>query len=196
MSKCTRDPTIRPKKVTLSSKDICYLTLDQMMVLRKTFNYLYKNAFIDLMTGLRNRNAFEKKIKTLNDNPQRLTGLRVVMLDINDMKNINDNYGHAAGDEAIRIVGKCIREAFDSKDFCARYGGDEFVCLSYFDVSQKIATLNRLLKTESYSLAYPLTVSIGVVAYSENQDDKIDSLIKRCDQLMYLRKKDKINKAS
>lgn len=163
----------------------------RMIISRKDINFLYKYAFIDLMTGLKNRNAYEEKLKFFRHNHSKLKGLCVVVIDIDGLKTINDNYGHNSGDEAIKTVGKCLNKAFRDTDFCVRMGGDEFVCFSYNDVSENIAKFNRLLETESYYLEYPLSVSIGITTYDEKKDDGIDSLIKRGDQLMYMKKKAK-----
>lgn len=161
------------------------------IITRKDINSLYKYAFIDLMTGLKNRNAYEEKLKFFRSNRSKLKGLHVVVFDIDGLKAINDNYGHNRGDEAIKIVGKCLTKVFRDTDFCVRMGGDEFVCFSYNDVSDNIAEFNRLLELESYYLEYTLSVSIGITTYDERKDKGIDSLIKRGDNLMYMKKKAK-----
>lgn len=166
-----------------------FISFEQMKILKRIFKYLYNQAFTDQMTGLKNRNAYEERVKYLRSNPSQLKNLRVMMLDINGMKFINDNYGHTPGDEAIKIVGMCMAEAFGDKEFCARYGGDEFVGLFYSDITENIAKLNRSLKMKGYSVEYPLSVSIGVAEFDETKDNGIDSLINRCDQLMYMKKK-------
>lgn len=163
----------------------------RIKISRKDINFLYKYAFIDLMTGLKNRNAYEEKLKFFRKNRLKLKGLSVIVIDVDGLKAINDNYGHDCGDEAIKTVGKCLTKVFRDTDFCVRMGGDEFVCFSYNDVSRNIAEFNRLLETESYYLEYPLCVSIGITTYDEKMDDGIDSLIKRGDKLMYMKKKAK-----
>lgn len=164
------------------------------VISRKDISYLYRYAFIDLMTGLKNRNAYEEKVKSFRNNRSKLKGLCVVVLDIDGLKAINDNYGHHCGDEAIKTVGKCLNMAFGDTDFCVRMGGDEFVIFSYNDVSGNIAEFSRLLETESYYLEYPLSVSIGITTYDEKKDDGIDSLIKRGDKLMYTKKKARLSR--
>ena len=72
--------------------------------MRKTISYLYKLAFTDLCTGLKNRNAYEEKLSRLRDGKDSLRNLRIVFIDIDNLKYINDNYGHYAGDEAIKTV--------------------------------------------------------------------------------------------
>lgn len=170
-------------------REIFCLTSEDVLILRDTIRYLYNQAFVDSMTGLKNRNAYEEKLQSFRSSPFQLDGLHVVMIDINGLKAINDNYGHEAGDKTIKIVGKCLAAVFGDNDFCARIGGDEFLCFLYNDVSDKITAFNRLLKVENYFVVHPVSVSIGIAEYNSLKDDGIDSLIQRSDKLMYMKKK-------
>ena len=114
-----------------------------------------------------------------------------MFIDIDNLKYINDNYGHYAGDEAIKTVAKCIKKSFDKKDFCARYGGDEFVCMVYSGVRDRIAEFQRLLGQEKYSVDFPLEVSIGTVERDFMRDDGIDDMMKRCNEIMREQKREK-----
>ncbi|MDH7565962.1 MAG: diguanylate cyclase [Clostridiales bacterium] len=89
---------------------------------------LYRYAYRDLLTGLYNRNYWEQlKSGALDTYPSRSFSL--IIIDIDNLKYINDNKGHLAGDKAIRIVGKSIRESIRKQDVAIRYGGDEFFIL-------------------------------------------------------------------
>lgn len=151
-------------------------------------SYLYKYAFIDFMTGLKNRNAYEEMVRSLKNNPSKLAGLRVVMIDVDELKSINDNYGHDSGDAAIKTVGKCIAKAFGTGTLTFRYGGDEFICFSYTDISQNIKTFNQLMSLEKFSVNFPLNASIGFAEFDKTIDAGIDALVKRCDDALYLNK--------
>ena len=89
---------------------------------------LYKYAYRDSFTGLYNRNYWEQLISGMLHRPipKRFT---LIVIDVDNLKNINDNKGHLAGDKAIRIVGKSIRESIRKQDIAIRYGGDEFFIL-------------------------------------------------------------------
>lgn len=167
------------------------MTFKEMSIVEKTFDYLYRRAFTDTMTGLSNRNAYEEKVELLKLKPRELKGLYAAVIDINGLKEINDKFGHDSGDDAIKLVGKCLSQSFDNQDFCARIGGDEFVCFLYSDASEKIDTLNQLIKLESTFVKFPLSISVGFAKYDETRDNGIDSLINRCDMLMYMKKKAK-----
>lgn len=89
---------------------------------------LYKYAYRDSFTGLYNRNYWEQLISGVLHRPipKRFT---LIVIDGDNLKNLNDNKGHLAGDKAIRIVGKSIRESIRKQDIAVRYGGDEFFIL-------------------------------------------------------------------
>ena len=89
---------------------------------------LYKYAYRDSLTGLYNRNYWEQlKSGVLHRPiPKRFT---LIVIDVDNLKKLNDNKGHLAGDKAIRIVGKSIRESIRKQDIAVRYGGDEFFIL-------------------------------------------------------------------
>ena len=89
---------------------------------------LYKYAYRDSFTGLYNRNYWEQLISGVLHRPipKRFT---LIVIDVDNLKNLNDNKGHLAGDKAIRIVGQSIRESIRKQDIAIRYGGDEFFIL-------------------------------------------------------------------
>ncbi len=89
---------------------------------------LYKYAYRDSFTGLYNRNYWEQlKSGALDTYPSH--GFALIIIDVDNLKYINDNKGHLAGDKAIRIVGQSIRESIRKQDIAIRYGGDEFFIL-------------------------------------------------------------------
>ncbi|SKA87520.1 diguanylate cyclase (GGDEF) domain-containing protein [Caloramator quimbayensis] len=89
---------------------------------------LYKYAYRDSFTGLYNRNYWEQLISGILHRPipKRFT---LIVIDVDNLKSLNDSRGHLAGDKAIRIVGQSIRESIRKQDIAIRYGGDEFFIL-------------------------------------------------------------------
>ncbi len=81
----------------------------------------------DLLSGLYNRNFFETEVARIQES--RLFPVSVVMIDLNHLKTVNDQYGHAAGDDLIRKAAMVIKESFRAEEIIARFGGDEFVVL-------------------------------------------------------------------
>ena len=93
-----------------------------------------KIAFTDLMTGMRNRSAFKTDAAAWNDEPRGKL-CTCIVFDVNNLKEINDTYGHFAGDDLITVTASCIKSCFSASGRCYRIGGDEFVVVME-DVSE------------------------------------------------------------
>lgn len=124
---------------------------------------LYQSTH-DSLTNLHNRMYFEDELQKLEWGHSRPVSL--IMLDMDEMKNINDNYGHATGDEYLRRTSDILRRVFRSEDVVARLGGDEFaVILHPADAEDVLVVVNRLraaITTHGGGLpAGPLHMSIG-----------------------------------
>ena len=98
------------------------------MILIQPQGNIYRYAYRDSFTGLYNRNYWEQLISGVLHRPipKRFT---LIVIDVDNLKSLNDNRGHLAGDKAIRIVGQSIRESIRKRDIAFRYGGDEFFIL-------------------------------------------------------------------
>lgn len=134
----------------------------------------------DLLTGLPGRKKFIEKVSDTVNQVRRYDGehagydgrhAAIVFLDLDGFKDVNDNCGHAAGDEALKEVAKRIRAAIRSTDVAARWGGDEFVLLltyaphEQFDekaVREKVRTALHGLYYGEPSNPYPIGTSIGI----------------------------------
>ncbi|MEG2015251.1 MAG: GGDEF domain-containing protein, partial [Clostridia bacterium] len=145
---------------------------------------LEKLSYVDSMSGLKNRNAYILDIDNYKNNKENQK-VGVVYIDINRLKEINDNFGHLSGDKTIVTTAKCI-----SKIFCEynvyRTGGDEFVIICYDieekEFSTKVEELLALFEEVKIS------VSLGKQWLLKCAD--INSLIALADQQMYSAKKD------
>lgn len=149
----------------------------------------------DALTGLLNRYGFHdrlnREIKRLQRTPN--DGLAVCFMDMDDFKLINDKFGHAVGDEVLRVVARRLHSSIKSTDVAGRYGGDEFVMILNH-VSQKSAIdaiLGRLQAImeeviDVAGLEHPLKVrfSIGATLYPANRSDAA-TLIAHADEAMY-----------
>jgi diguanylate cyclase (GGDEF)-like protein/PAS domain S-box-containing protein len=144
--------------------------LRQMKEMATASEALEKMAYTDGLTGAHNRRfldmtfskAFANSVKT--DRP-----LNLIMIDLDDFKSINTNYGYQYGDAVLKILVSRIRSAVRKSDFIYRYGGDEFVIILpnvKIADAKKIACLIKQKVTESDFLALgkqiPITVSVGV----------------------------------
>lgn len=158
----------------------------------------HQSQFIktDYLTGLYNRRELdlylERKLKNL-PTKRKLAG---IMIDLDDFKFINDQYGHIVGDTALRRATSIIEKCFHKNEFVARYGGDEFIIL--FEIKNEIELHNRVgylrnefeLFNKKKEEVFELGASIGASIYS--QEDKQSSMfLERLDFLMYEDKKNR-----
>lgn len=144
----------------------------------------------DALTGLYNRGTAGKMIaKALSSQ----TGLQAMLLiDIDNFKQINDTYGHIAGDETIKIMADSLRKYFRKSDILARYGGDEFIVYminppSSDFVIRRCGEMVRYLKPE-VSGEQKLEFSVGIAVAKEDDCSMMD-LIERADVALYQAKK-------
>lgn len=115
--------------------------------------------------------------------------LALAVVDADHFKRINDQYGHDAGDEALKRIAAVLRRAFSSPDIAARYGGEEFVCITRIeDPDQAAAHFDGLrtaiaaIELEWQGARIPLTASIGVTTV---MGASLESMIERADQALY-----------
>jgi|GEM_PF-3226496 len=152
----------------------------------------------DDLTGLYNRRGF----LTLAEHHRALsgrTGKKMMLLyaDLDEMKTINDTYGHAAGDAALVSAARILKETFRSSDIIARIGGDEFVVLAG-EASESCSELMRSRLEEKVGSAsartdfpWKISFSLGMVCYDPEHPSSIEELLAKADEIMYARKKRK-----
>ena len=156
---------------------------------------------IDGLTQLANRAFFDKKLgEALVMAKQGPDPLSLLLIDIDYFKNINDTYGHQAGDQVLKGIASKIRSSLRESVFTARFGGDEFaVILQKTPANRAVDVAWKLcfnLRESSFlfdDANVNVTVSIGVAEVSEG--DTIESLIGRADQALYKVKVDGRNRA-
>ena len=153
-------------------------------------------ATYDQLTGLPNRRLFMDRIQKALERAARDQGyLAVLYLDLDNFKEVNDTYGHSAGDEVLRTLADRLSQSVRAADTVARLGGDEFIVLldiiNHPDVAFTVADKVRALLSEPYELAeasLALIPSIGVAVYPEHGEER-EALIRHADSAMYRVKK-------
>ncbi len=154
--------------IELQSMAHAYNTIFEQNNMRK--DLLSYKAEHDELTQLLNRNAFEKITYKLKD---LTTPMVLLIMDIDKFSAINNRYGHSVGDESLKLVSAVLQKYFRDKDYCVRFGGDEFVVLmtdisesASHIVSNKIKMINEELRTHGVSGIPVISLSVGV-AFSE-----------------------------
>ena len=155
---------------------------------------LQEKADTDLLTGLNNKLATERKIKEyMEENPTSMAMMFV--LDIDNFKKINDTMGHAFGDEVLRCLGKQVSSVFRVTDIMGRTGGDEFTIFLRF-MKDEASTIREAKKLSNFFkdfvageyVKYSATASIGAAIFPEHGKD-FETLYKSADQALYRAKK-------
>lgn len=143
-----------------------------------------KFAYFDQLTELQNRRAYSEKIAQLaTDMPPTCC---VISTDINGLKQINDTYGHSAGDEIIAGAAECLRQCFEDVGEIYRLGGDEFCIIitkEVDDITERLHRLEQITADWKGKLVKGLSISYGV-AITHNSPD-IDSTLRAADHSMY-----------
>lgn len=150
-------------------------------------------ATIDSLTGLFNRRAFDLRLRQEIERAKRSSGtLAVLMIDIDDFKDINDTHGHPVGDAVLKAISDVLRSVVRVFDFCARYGGDEFaIVMPNSERATSSAAAERI--RERIATSYErdahlaelrrVTVSIGVATMSAGET--AEEIVQRADDSLY-----------
>lgn len=156
---------------------------------------LHSLATRDELTGLYNRRGFMTLAKQYYENAKRKKhAFLLLFLDLDELKQVNDRYGHAEGDEAIRNTAEIISRSFRKVDTFARLGGDEFTVLVVEAVSEDETYFrNRLIEeihvfNKNSGKAYELSISMGAASYNPESNITFDDLLKKADHSLYLEK--------
>jgi diguanylate cyclase (GGDEF)-like protein len=153
---------------------------------------LARRASTDPLTGLLNRAGFSQAAERLLGDPS-LRPLWLIAIDIDRFKQVNDRYGHLAGDEALRQVAKVLRKTLREEDMLARLGGDEFVALLPARSREEVAVICDRLVTSvrrwshsSDGSAPPLSISCG--AAPAERAMSLEDLLAAADHALYAAK--------
>lgn len=147
-------------------------------------------AHRDELTGLLNRRSYENDLLIYPDVPPEKDFVYAA-IDINGLKTVNDEFGHAAGDDLIKGAAECLKRTLGNYGRVYRTGGDEFVSMFFADKEHLDSVLEDLEKTTSEwqgELVTSLTVSIGCATKQEFQNETVLEMAKIADKRMYLAK--------
>lgn len=168
----------------------------------ETLNMLYKNlerqtlinlAYVDVLTKIPNRAKCEATINELEDKID--SEITIISLDLNNLKHVNDTYGHQYGDEMISKFSSILNEVFSNIGFIARMGGDEFIAIltdvsnnkvekALYDLSEELLSFNKTSKNN-----YSLSVAYGYATRNKNDNVSLWHIYELADKAMYQNKK-------
>ena len=150
-------------------------------------------AKMDPLTEALNRHAFHSLLRHPEQGTDTMTSGSVAVIDIDNLKPINDTWGHTTGDKAIRAVARAMRSLIRADDMLFRWGGDEFLVLMFklpqADADRRMQKLNQILEENCRRLTgMPLTVTVshGVAGFDSLTD--LGQAIEDADQAMYAKR--------
>jgi diguanylate cyclase (GGDEF)-like protein len=173
------------------------IRFDKMMREHRGEEALLVLSLTDDLTGLYNRRRFfvltEQYLKIALRTKKRLL---LLFIDMDDLKWINDHYGHNEGDQALKEFARILRQTFRESDIIARIGGDEFVVLFMSTDENSERLLTRLYENlkeynDQPSQRYPLSISVGTAQFEPESPASIDELLFKADASMYAQKRKK-----
>ena len=175
---------------------VAYITTMLSADIRSALSRIKVMSETDELTGIYNVRAFTSLADRVHKQSMRYGhAYSIVMVDSDNLKAVNDTYGHEAGNRLLKLTVTCIQQLLRETDVFARYGGDEFVLLlpqtkadGSFEVAERIrkAIANTPLDTRGKQV--PTTVSLGIAAFPEHGEE-LAVIMNRADQALYNSKK-------
>jgi len=161
---------------------------------------LYELAMVDGLTGLFVRRYFDARIEEEIERSRRYgTPFSVVMIDVDDFKNLNDEHGHLIGDRVLRTIASTIKSQMRGVDTAARYGGEEIALIlprtemvAAYNVGERIRTAvaeQRVTTDSDPPKVLGVTASFGIASYPESGAESGEDLVRRADRALYRAKR-------
>ncbi|WP_244834597.1 sensor domain-containing diguanylate cyclase [Clostridium sp. BJN0001] len=161
------------------------VALDNFELYKKLEDITKKDALL----GIYNRKYFFEYMNS--EIIGKTKNMSIIMLDIDDFKNVNDTFGHQFGDEVLRVITSIIKSRLTKEDILARYGGEEFIiCMRDKDRNDVYKIIENIRKTvgetdvKYQESSRKVTVSFGIVFYSESINSA-NKLVKVADKMLY-----------
>lgn len=160
---------------------------------------LKQKAIKDPLTNAYNRAFFDSSIQSIINNNEKQNGKTgIILFDIDYFKDVNDNYGHNAGDEVLKTLVKLVERFIRKEDKLIRWGGEEFIVVMYAktveDVLRQAEHLRFVIQNHKFDDLPSITCSFGVALHEDS--NKIEESIKRADDKLYEAKRGGRNQVS
>ena len=195
------------KQCTVVSQDdrlMAFVTPQDVLVSWRSIEKMISQSQKDHVTELPTRSVFDAHLRAECMRARRdQHSVGVILVDVDLFNEINDQFGHAAGDFVLNAIGKALRSSLRSYDMVSRFGGDEFAILCCgcrpgeieITIQRLRTSLHKLQSRTSLPCPVP-TVSIGAcVAHELNQIDRPDQIVENADECLYFSKREGRNRS-
>lgn len=182
------------KIISNNESEVAVYIREQINVIYKVFELYKKTLFMsryDGLTGLMNRLYFDENLqKSIDQSKKNKNIFKVVMFDLDNLKHINDCYGHLTGDQLILRFTELLKKSFDNNHYFGRIGGDEFIGVFHKDICADLESYleeirKKFMENETrFNFDIIAGFSYGISTYPESATD-IKGLIKDADKKMY-----------
>jgi two-component system cell cycle response regulator len=170
---------------------------------KETYNRMVDMSVRDALTGLYNRRYFMEVLDREISRSQRYkTDLVLCLLDIDHFKNINDSFGHAAGDAVLKKLGVLLKESIRDNDIACRYGGEEFIILLPHTNIEEASIMSERFRERvaAYDFKHEssllkVSVSIGIAQYQRGEDKSGAVFVEHADRALYQAKAEGRNRS-
>lgn len=179
-------------ELLMTSAAITFVCIGMFVALDNPDKAYKEQALWDFLTGLKNRNCFDKDLTMYHERfagKQNRRRIGFLIADLNYLKIANDKYGHAEGDRLLSAAADALRDHLKQAEHIYRIGGDEFVAIYLSPNDNAVADEIEAVYTacaENRGLAVPLSIAIGYA--SGIADENLDLILRTADQRMYLHK--------
>ncbi len=181
-------------RITYRGKEYAVLTFTDVTDLKQRENRLKAQLTLDFATGTMNKCGLIHAMRRLMDAKKESVFFTACMIDFDNFKEINDQYGHLMGDKVLEVFSAIARKHMRAKDILGRFGGEEFILVFYeADEDQSLQILQRIHKALkdyfSEDLENPVTFSAGVIFAGKGKYARLEDLLGDVDGLLYWAKR-------
>ena len=165
---------------------------EQVIQTRRQVDELRQSVFTDSLTGIGNRRYLEEGIHAAKVGAERGIGIAgLILIDIDNFKQINDTYGHEIGDQILLMVVRTLKHSLRGSDLLGRWGGDEFIVITHNiqelsalqDIAKKLRVMAESSRLDLETARVSVTISIGATLIKS--DETPDNFFQRADELLY-----------
>lgn len=162
--------------------------------LSESITRIVDTAHVDQLTGALNRHGIDRYLTTPN---MSFADMHVILIDADHFKQVNDTFGHQAGDEVLQSIVRVVKENLRNGDMVGRFGGEEFICFLRQIPTEVVVTISERIRKQIASMkhgkdALDVTVSLGIAKWQPG--DTAESITHRADEALYKAKEDGRNK--